>query len=380
MLPLSVVRYKLKTFGEVGAVQFRQSYEDPASTEIVFLDADGLDFSSNMGKSVERTFYKENFRRAHEPGAISELANVVDFYRDGFFRAVHKESLKKGHLKVVIDFNHSPASLLLPSMLHELGCDVIALNAYLEEDRVARLAEDKPNNMQQLAKITTTLEARAGFWLDPNGEAILMIDEAGKIYESADLLVTVAALLIKSGAKGSFAVPVSAPSTLERMAQERGSTVIRTKSSERSMLEASLSSEVVLAGSMDGRFAFPKFQSAFDGMFCIAKIIELLAATGIPLSKVTEDVPSRVFLQTKVSCIWEMKGGVMRKMSEDSVDKEATFIDGIKVSFRDEWVLVLPDQYQPFVHIIAEAGDQKTAQRRLNEYQDKVEKWKKELQ
>jgi len=75
-----------------------------------------------------------------------------------------------------------------------------------------------------------------------------------------------------------------------------------------------------------------------------------------------------------------MKGGIMRRMSEDSLDKEATFIDGIKVHFGDEWVLVLPDQYSPHIHIVAESKDQKTAQRLLSEYQGKIEKWKKELE
>jgi mannose-1-phosphate guanylyltransferase/phosphomannomutase len=74
-----------------------------------------------------------------------------------------------------------------------------------------------------------------------------------------------------------------------------------------------------------------------------------------------------------------MKGGIMRKMSEDSLEKEASFIDGIKVHFGPEWVLVLPDQYLPVVHIVAEAGDLKTAQRLLGEYEKKVLAWKKEM-
>nr|WP_279384448.1 hypothetical protein [Geotalea toluenoxydans] len=70
----------------------------------------------------------------------------------------------------------------------------------------------------------------------------------------------------------------------------------------------------------------------------------------------------------------------MRKMSEDSLEREAIYIDGIKVHFGEDWVLVLPDQYNPYVHIIAEAKDQKVAHRLLDEYRKKVEKWKKELQ
>ncbi len=382
MLPLPVLRYKLKTFGEVGGVQFRQAGGDPASTEIVFLDADGLDFSSAMGKNVERVFFKENFRRAHhtEPGGISELANVTDFYREGFIRAIDKNLLKNANFKVVIDFNHAPTSQLLPGILNELGCEVIALNAYIEEERGGGRQRDKAQSLSQLAKITTTVAGQAGFWLDTTGEGIILVDETGKIYEAAELLTLLVALKLKAGAKGVFAAPVSAPSVLELMAQEKGCTVLRTKNSERAMIEAALSSELIFAGSMDGRAAFPRFQAAFDGMFTIAKTIEMLAGSGRSLSAIMADVPRRTFLQTRVPCVWELKGGVMRKMSEDSVDKEATFIDGIKVQFGEDWALVLPDQYQPFIHVIAEAGDLKSAQRLLAEYQQKVERWKKELQ
>jgi mannose-1-phosphate guanylyltransferase/phosphomannomutase len=74
-----------------------------------------------------------------------------------------------------------------------------------------------------------------------------------------------------------------------------------------------------------------------------------------------------------------MKGGIMRKMSEDSLEKEASFIDGIKVHMGQEWVLLLPDQYLPVVHIVAEARDVKSAQRLLGEYEKKVIAWKKEM-
>lgn len=381
MIPLPVLRYKLKTFGEVGGVHFRQAMDDPASTEIVFLDTDGLDFSSSMGKNVERIFYKENFRRAHhmEPGGITELPQVVEFYREGFARAIDQGVVKKGNFKVVIDFSHSPAGQILPGILNDMGCEVISLNAYIDEERGAKKAEEKPHSLNQLAKIVASLEAQAGFWLDPTTEAVILVDGNGKVYEEAEALPLMVALMLKAGNRGAFAVPVSAPSAIELMAHQKGCTVRRTKNAERAMIEAALSSEVILAASMDGRFAFPRFQAAFDGMFAIAKTLELLAACGTPLAGILEEVPRRAFLHARVPCALEMKGGIMRKMSEDSLDKEATFIDGIKVHFGEEWVLVLPDQYQPNVQIVAEAKDAKVAQRLLDDYRKKVEKWKKEL-
>jgi mannose-1-phosphate guanylyltransferase/phosphomannomutase len=381
MTSLPLVRYKLKTFGEVGGVHLRQAQDDPASLEIVFLDGDGLDFSSNMGKNVERTFFKENFRRAHhtEPGVLVEINNVADFYREGFLRALDRDMLRKAACTVVVDFSFSPASHILPQILSELGFSVIALNAYVDEGRGVPVKE-KTAALEQLSKIVTSLGAQAGFWLDPSAEAITLVDETGRIHSGVELLTLVVALLMKTGQKGTIAVPVQAPSTIEQMATQKRCAVTRTKSSDRAMLEAATSSEVVLTGTTDGRFAIPRFQSAFDGMFAIAKLMELAATSSMSLSRGIAAAPTSAFIQTSVPCAWEMKGGIMRKMSEDSLDKEASFIDGIKVQFGDEWVLVLPDQYVPYVHIVAEAKELKAAQKLLSEYQKKVENWKKELE
>jgi mannose-1-phosphate guanylyltransferase/phosphomannomutase len=382
MAPQPMLRYKLKTFGEVGGFHFRQAEDDPAALEIVFMDSDGLDFSSSMAKNVERIFFKENFRRAHhtEPGAITDINNVADYYREGFLRAIDQEQLKKAAWTVVIDFNHSAASQILPLILNELGCYVIALNAYVDEGRGLTREMDRQTALEQLSKIVSSVGAQAGFWLDPTSESITLLDETGHILSGIELLSLFASLTMKSGQKGVIAVPVQAPSTIEQMAAPKRCQITRTKSGDRAMLEAAGSSEVILAGSTDGRFALPTFQASFDGMFAIARLIELGAASGLPLSKSLAELPECAYLQASVSCPWEMKGGIMRKMSEDSLEKEATFIDGIKVHFGDEWVLLLPDQHSHYIHIVAEGKDHKSAQRLLAEYQKKVESWKKELE
>jgi mannose-1-phosphate guanylyltransferase / phosphomannomutase len=382
MTSLPVIRYKLKTFGEVGGFHFRQAQDDPASMEIVFMDGDGLDFSTNMAKNAERIFFKENFRRAHhtEPGALIDIPQVVEFYREGYLRGLNADLIRKAAWTVVVDFNFSPACQILPMLLNELGCNVVALNAYVDEGKGSAVPKPKQEGLAQLSAIVGSLKAQAGFWLEPNAESIALVDETGVIHDGVGLLSLVTALKLRSEARGTIAVPVQAPSTIEQMALKKKCVVSRTKSSDRAMLEAASSSEVILAGTIDGRFAFPAFQAAFDGMFAIAKLIELSASLAIPFSKVLADSPSRVFLQASIPCPFEMKGGIMRKMSEDSLDKEASFIDGIKVQFNNDWALVLPDQYVSFVHIFAEAKDQKNAQKLLDEYQKKVEKWKKELE
>jgi mannose-1-phosphate guanylyltransferase/phosphomannomutase len=57
-------------------------------------------------------------------------------------------------------------------------------------------------------------------------------------------------------------------------------------------------------------------------------------------------------------CPWNLKGAVMRRMTEKLREGRVSLVDGIKI-FLDgsEWALVLPDAEEPLFHVYAEAGD-----------------------
>lgn len=378
---LPMMRYKLSTFGEVGGVHFRQAEDDPVATEIIFYDADGLELSSSMAKGIERLFFKENFRRVHyaEPGEIRELPQLADFYREGFLRALDVDRLRRQAPKVVVDLNHSPAGELLPGLLNSLGCEAIELNSNVDTGTIGQSPERAARAMEQLARIVPTLEMTAGFWLGPSGEELRIVDETGVVLSRVEALAVVAALACRNAGGGSLALPVAAPRVVERVAREWGVTVRVTKNDPRALLEVAAERQVLLAATLDGRFAFPAFQAHFDGLFTAAKILEMLAGSGQTLSGLRRNLPARAYRQQQLPCPWDLKGGLMRKMSEHSVDLEASFIDGVKVHFDEDWVLLLPDQFRPVVHIVANCTDAARADRLLEEYRERVDGWKKEL-
>ncbi len=381
MISLPVLRYKLTTFGETGGIHFRQSPEDPAATEIIFFDAEGVEVSSSTTKGIERVFYKENFRRVHysEPGGISELPRIYDFYREGFLRSLNREVLRKTAPKIVLDLNHSPAGNLLPGILNELGCEVIELNSQATEMENVNTPEQVRRAMDQLSRIVVTLEATAGFWMGPSGERVRLVDEKGGEFSDLEALVTLSALVCKAESLGAIVLPIQAPSIIDEVARESGLKIRRTKSDGRSLVEAAAERGVQFSAAIDGRFAFPAFQANFDALFTVAKTLELLGKTGLSLNRIREELPQRAYRQIQVPCSWEHKGGLMRKMSEDSVDREATFIDGVKVHMGGDWVLFLPDQHRPIAHIIADAADAEQADQLIETYRRKVEEWKREL-
>ncbi len=376
-LPLPVLRYKLTTFGEVGGVHFRQSPRDAAATEIVFFDEQGLELSSAAAKSVERVFYKENFRRAHfsEPGSISELPNINDYYRDGFLRVLDRDIIAKAKPRIVVDLNHSPAAELLPVLLNELGCEVIELNSHIDENYMPSAVEDNTESFDRMGQIVTALGATAGFWLGPSGERAIYIDDSGKIISQTETLTLISSLISKSQQEGAIAIPIAAPHTIDEISRENRIQVIRTKGDGRSLGVAATDSNVQLAGDLEGRIAYTAFQPHFDALFAIAKTLELLVRSEESLSGLLKKTPQRPYRKIQLPCGWECKGGIMRLMNEATTDLQTTFIDGVKVHFADDWVLVVPDPYRPLVHILAEATKEDKVEALLEEYREKVEQW-----
>ncbi len=379
-LPLPVLRYKLTTFGEIGGVHFRQSDRDGSMTEIVFFDELGQEISSSSAKAVERIYFKENFRRVHfaEPGSISELPNIADYYCDGFLRALDKPLIAASRPRVVIDLNHAPAADVMPGLLNDLGCEVIELNSHIDETLTPPTPEEIAARLDQLGRIIVSLQATAGFMIGPSGERAIFLDDKGRpLNEIENIALFVA--LEESHKSTRIVLPIAAPESIERLATARGLEAGWTKGDGRSLGLSAQGKGVLMAADMDRRLSFPCFHPYFDGLFAIAHLLELLSRQACKISDVCKQLKLDSYLSLQLPCSWEQKGGIMRLMNEDSAGLRTTFIDGVKVHLDQGWVLVVPDPYRPLVHLRAEAATAKQAEKLINTYRSKVERWQKEL-
>ncbi len=378
LLPIPIFRYKLESFGEVGGVYFRQAPDDPPSTEIHFFDSDGIDITTSFGKNIERIFFREDFRRAHynEPGEIAMVPRVVDYYREGYFQSIDAKLIRERKFRLIVDFSHGSPSVVFPGILDQLRCEVVGLNAYLDYTRLSKKDEEISVALSQLAAIVKSLKYDLGFYLFPSGEKLILVDEKGKIYRDIDLLVLVSELLMRvSEKKGIISVPVYAPSLLNEMAQKRGFTVRRISTTPRSMAEEAQKPEVLLVASGEGELIFPEFQYASDALFAVSKILELLARYGGKLSTIGRDIPGYHLRYSRISCPLYRKGTLMRRLSEEAMGREISFLDGLKFQEGKGWVMVRPDQFKPYIHIYAEAPSDSEAGELIEIYEKKLKNW-----
>jgi mannose-1-phosphate guanylyltransferase/phosphomannomutase len=126
------------------------------------------------------------------------------------------------------------------------------------------------------------------------------------------------------------------------------------------------------AGSQDGGFIFPDFLPAFDATATLVKILEMLARTGDPLSKLVSALPRVHIAHETVVTPWEEKGAVMRLVVERTKDRQTVLVDGVKVLHDDGWALVLPDPDEPVTHVWAEGSSDADARGLAQEYARRI--------
>ena len=378
--PVSVVRYQISALGHAGGVHVRKSPYDPQLVDIKFYDPRGVEVPPDREKSVERLFFMEDFYRApmEETGVLTFPHAGTDRYRDGLLKSVDADVIRRAGLRMVLDYAFGSASAIFPGVLGALGVDVISLNAYLDESRITKTTEEFQRSLSQLSNIGRTLGADLGVLLDTGAEKVFLVDEKGEIIPGDLALALVSLLVMRTQPTGRIVVPVTASRTLDRLAEEHGFALTRSRGTPRALTEAALGEDVVLVGEEQGGFIFPRFQPAFDGMAAVVRILEMMARLDVRLHQLTRAVPESHIVRLEVPCPNERKGTVMRRLMEATKGEDVELIEGVRVRRGDEWVAAIPDADRACFHVVAEAPDRERARALAEEFRDRITGWRRE--
>jgi mannose-1-phosphate guanylyltransferase/phosphomannomutase len=173
--PIPVARYYTKISGAEGGVHVRLSPFDQRVVDIRFMDRDGLNLSKNKERSVERIFFREDFRRVYldDIGKIEYAEHVPERYIDDFLRHLNTTAIQEAGFNLVVNFADAPISSVLPRILEQLNCHVVALNANFDSSNLTSMNVQSRGQLQKTLKqmqlITTALNGQLGVHIEPGG-------------------------------------------------------------------------------------------------------------------------------------------------------------------------------------------------------------------
>lgn len=380
-MPLPIMRHTLRGSQAVGGIYVRTSPDNPRQLMVEFLDREGVYLGKAAERKVETMFFREDFARVDldQIGKLAFASRSIEQYHEDYARHVDANAVVAQHMKVVADFSYGRVANVFPAVLGRLGCEVIALNAYVDASKAPRTKEEREALLPNLAQIVQTLHADVGVVFENDGERLSLVDERGRIVNGEDVLTLFAVLYARTRPRARIAVPVTAPSRIEAMVALHGGTVQRTKTDVRSLMAAAQAGNkehplVELAGDCAGGFVFSEFQAAFDSMFAFGKLLEMLSLTDLKIGEILDELPPTHIARASLRCPWEEKGRIMREITREAESaQDVSLIDGIKIHFANSWVLVLPDSSEPYFHVYAEAPTAEGANSLLQKYVSRIE-------
>ncbi len=361
-VPVPVARYETRISEASGGVHVRLSPEDRRMIDVKIFDQAGLNIVKSTERKIETAFFREDFRRVpgSEIGAITTVGEpVVWRYTQAFRAHANAEAIATARGRAVVDYGLGSTSTILPTLLGELGAEVVTVNAATRAAYWLRTPAQYEHDLQQLAAMCRAIGASLGAMMDNDGKTIALVDDQGSIVPPMTALAAFAVMAWRIHPGATVAVPVTAPLMFEQLAAEHGGRVQRVAANPLAQMQAAeANAALALAGDGEGSYIFPDFHPGFDGMMAVARLLEYLGTLNVRLSEVLADLPAYHLARTEVPCPWEIKGRVMRLLHEQARQQggeQQAQIDGVRFQFDGEWTLVLPDPDRPVFHIYAES-------------------------
>jgi len=271
----------------------------------------------------------------------------------------------------VLDYSLSAPAFFFSATLDKLGVETIALNTSSRSRGRFTIAESLPAASARVGEMVRAMEADLGAILDPGAEYLYLVDDKGQLVPDSALMLLLLQNAAREAGAGVAVLPLHASRLGEQVVASTGVSIRRTRYSKAALMAEATRPSTIFAATTDGGYIYPAVLPSPDGLYALGKVLELVSSSDSPLSQLVARAPVAHVVHLQVDCPWELKGTVMRRMTEKLHDGRVSLVDGIKV-FLDhgEWALVLPDAEEPQFHVYAEAGDDTQAGLRADTYRE----------
>jgi phosphomannomutase/phosphoglucomutase len=276
-------------------------------------------------------------------------------------------------IRVVCDAGNGTGGLVGPRLLRALGHHVIELFCNLD----GTFPNHHPDptveaNLRDLQRKVAECKADVGIAWDGDADRLGAIDENGGILWGDQLMILFSRDVLAERPGAAIVGEVKCSQTLYDDIEKHGGRAIMWKAGH-SLIKSKMKEEhALLAGEMSGHIFFRHRYFGFDdGIYSAARLLELVARDGRPLSKMLDGVP-RTYASPEIRFDFpEEKKFRAVELAKERLRKHGKTIevDGVRVIVDGGWGLVRASNTQPLLVLRWEA----TSEARLREIQRLIE-------
>jgi phosphomannomutase len=322
----------------------------------LFLDAAE---SSGMRSFIERGFARATWDRL---GVVETDDGAVTRHIDRILALpfIDLAAIRRAQFRVALDTCHGAGSVILPSLLEQLGCELVMIHV-APDGLFHRPPEPVAENLGELSDLVRAMSAVVGLASDPDVDRLSVVDETGRAV-GEDYTLALSCRVVLRRQSGTVVTNLSTSRIVDDVAREYGARVIRAPVGEVNVSTRMRDEGAVIGGEGNGGVILPALHLGRDAPLAAALILQLLAEERIPLSDIVARYPQYHIVKAKLDRPDLPLTAVYRSLRSDFTDAELDEQDGLRLSWSDRWVHVRPSGTEPIVRVIAEAPTEAEAQ------------------
>jgi phosphomannomutase len=359
-----------------GGIAITAGHNPSQWNALKFVRNDGLYLNPTQAEELLDIFHQGEFAKANweQIKPAIRCQDPIEHHIQLLKNVFDVEAIKNRRLRVAVDCCNGACSRLIPLLLKEIGCEVLAIN----DDPGATFPhapEPKPETMAVLSAIVKAGHADIGFAHDADGERLGIVTELGQAL-SEELTLAVAARIRLEQKTGTVVTNVSTTSAIEQIAAVYGGAVVRTQVGQIYISESMIELNGVLGGEGSGGVTVPELHSTHDSAAAVGLILEGLARTGKPISKLVQDLPRLRMLKYNLTLEPNRLYSVLQNFRLAIEREQLTYdsTDGIKVVLPQGWIHVRASNTESMIRVIVEAEETRSAQNLLDWVRDRLNK------
>lgn len=224
---------------------------------------------------------------ASEVGKAFRIDDAVGRYIVFLKNSFPRDLDLKG-LKIVLDCANGAAYKVAPSVLQELGAEVVPLGVTPNGTNInAGCGSLHPEVISEAVK---EHRAHLGIALDGDADRVIFTDEFGNEVDGDHIMAICATDMLKKNrlAGQTLVVTVMSNLGLDIAVKKAGGQVVKTAVGDRYVVEEMRKSGYNLGGEQSGHLIFLDHNTTGDGMVSALQVLAIMQRTGKPLSELAQ--------------------------------------------------------------------------------------------
>jgi len=279
-LPTPAIAFLTEDMRCDAGIMISASHNHFSDNGIKFFDSRGNKLSENIEREIEAIYederlLEENQQTGDKIGSSKRIDDVVGRYIVQLKHSFPKRITLKG-IRVVLDSANGAGYRVGPTVLEELGAEVITINHNPNGKNINdNCGALYPNNLAQEVK---RYRADIGLALDGDADRVVVVDENGEVVHGDHLIGALAEYLKNEGRlnKAGVVATVMSNKGLEEFLNRNGINLYRSSVGDKYVLDMMKKKGCNFGGEQSGHIVISDFAKTGDGLVTGLQVLAYL--------------------------------------------------------------------------------------------------------